>query len=177
MYSIPDKHLVLRLPTTEDANDLCEAKNNREAANLLEGNNKGYTVADIQNWIAYHNEKSSNHILAIEDALKNKVIGHVGLYDIDKFVGTAEFGILIGLPEYWGGGLGTAATRKILEIGFQEMELNRISLHVLSDNSRAIAVYAKLGFVVEGELRAAARKGDELKNVTIMSVLNKEFKS
>lgn len=63
----------------------------------------------------------------------------------------AELRIRIGVAEARERGLGTAAVRELVRIGFQERALRRIWLQVQRRNARAIRVYEKTGFRRAGE--------------------------
>lgn len=49
----------------------------------------------------------------------------------------------------------------LLDFGFLEMNLHRISLRVFSFNSRAIKLYEKLGFQQKGKLRESIFRGEK----------------
>jgi RimJ/RimL family protein N-acetyltransferase len=83
----------------------------------------------------------------------NICIGHVGLYQIDYRVRKADFGILIGDTNQQGKGIGKAVSCVILDYGFQQLNLHKISLSVLATNERAIKLYHSIGFQKEGIMR------------------------
>ncbi len=80
-------------------------------------------------------------------------IGVVRLAPIDVANRSARLGIGILDPDRLGQGLGSEAIRLALGYGFDCLDLHRVSLTVLADNSSAIAAYARCGFVVEGRFR------------------------
>ena len=82
-------------------------------------------------------------------------IGVISLESINWRDRSAEVGIIIGDPEFWGQGYGTDAMLTILNVGFRWHNLHRIFLHVVKDNNRAIRAYEKCGFRHEGCLREA----------------------
>ncbi len=123
-----------------------EVKNNRAAAEWLEKDNNGYSLDDIRAWIAYHQQKPENLILAIEDRTNELIIGHAGLYDMDTVSGTCTFGILIGRPEYWHKGIGKAATVAMTDIAFHTPGIHTVRLHVLNEHTSAINMYMAVGF-------------------------------
>ena len=90
---------------------------------------------------------------AIETLAEGRPIGSTGLHDWKPENRTAVLGIMIGEKEFWSRGYGTDAMLTLLRFGFDEMNLNRISLIVLAENARGIAAYRKCGFVEEGRLR------------------------
>ena len=80
-------------------------------------------------------------------------IGNCMVYDINKFKGEAELGIMIGDRRFWGKAYGTGAVRLLLEHIFSETKLNRVYLHTLDWNVRAQKCFEKAGFVVKGSVR------------------------
>jgi RimJ/RimL family protein N-acetyltransferase len=84
----------------------------------------------------------------------------------------AHGGVLgIGLaPEHRGRGIGKALLAATLEHA-RAAGLTRIELTVREDNKRAIALYAKLGFVHEGVKRKGVRLDGEYHNLVSMGLL------
>jgi ribosomal protein S18 acetylase RimI-like enzyme len=74
------------------------------------------------------------------------------------------------LPQWRGQGLGRRLMQEALDashaFGFARVELN-----VRDDNSRAIALYRRLGFVVEGTKRRAILVDDTYHNLVMMALL------
>ena len=68
----------------------------------------------------------------------------------------------------------TEAVRLLLDFGFGELNLHRISLHVFEDNERARSVYRKAGFIEEGLLREAAFIDGRYRSVRVMGLLASE---
>jgi RimJ/RimL family protein N-acetyltransferase len=79
-------------------------------------------------------------------------------------------------PAYWSRGLGTEATRLVLQFAFVELKLHRVDLRVLAFNKQAIACYEKCGFVREGVVREGALIGGEWQSDVLMSILEDEYK-
>jgi diamine N-acetyltransferase len=80
-------------------------------------------------------------------------VGTAVLVRVDRHAGTAEFGITIG--ERRNQGLGTQATRLVLDWAFTVMGLHNILLVTFSWNLSAIRAYAKAGFREIGRRRGA----------------------
>jgi RimJ/RimL family protein N-acetyltransferase len=104
-----------------------------------------------------------------------KPIGNCDIHKIDLRNRTAEVGIVIGEKEYWGRGYGREALRLLLEIGFEGMGLNRISLLVVDQNERAFRCYRAAGFREEGRLRQQSYIKGTFYDDIIMSVLASEY--
>jgi RimJ/RimL family protein N-acetyltransferase len=83
------------------------------------------------------------------------VIGFIRLNDIDWLARKATLRLFVA-PEMQGQGYGTDALHTLARFCFRELGLHRLGLVVRVDNTRAINVYKRLGYVVEGCERDAA---------------------
>jgi len=102
-------------------------------------------------------------------------IGSTGLHEIDWQARSAGFGISIGIPEMWGKGYGTEATRLITDHAFRTLNLNRVWLDVHASNVGAQRAYEKAGFRVEGVQRQAIYRDGRYADMLLMSVLREEW--
>jgi diamine N-acetyltransferase len=80
-------------------------------------------------------------------------VGTAVLVRVDQHAGTAEFGLTIG--EWRNQGLGSEATRLVLDWAFTVMGLHNILLVTFSWNLAAIRAYSKAGFREIGRRRGA----------------------
>jgi RimJ/RimL family protein N-acetyltransferase len=111
----------------------------------------------------------SVHILA-----DDKLIGEVGIRA--KWVESEGWvGIAIGDREYWSRGFGTDAMRLIMQFGFYELGLYRLSLSLHSYNIRARRVYEKLGFTYEGTMRGDTFREGRHTDGIYMGLLRREW--
>ena len=67
---------------------------------------------------------------------------------------------MIGEPELWGHGYGTAATRALLRFGFRDLGLQEIRLSCHRSNRRALRCYEKVGFRASSHQPDQAQFGD-----------------
>src|SRR5215469_10397357 len=88
-------------------------------------------------------------------ALKSdhRLVGLVGLKDINTLNQSAEFYVIIGDRSVWGQGYGTEATKLMLRYGFLELNLNRIQTTDMEENVGGWRADEKAGFKLEGILR------------------------
>ncbi|ATF92777.1 spermidine N1-acetyltransferase [Cedecea neteri] len=77
--------------------------------------------------------------------------GLVELVEIDHIHRRAEFQIII-TPEFQGKGLASRAAKLAMDYGFTVLNLYKLYLIVDKENEKAVHIYKKLGFIVEGEL-------------------------
>ncbi len=87
-------------------------------------------------------------LLAIQTKT-SAVVGFLRLNDLDLAARKATVRLFIA-PDMHGQGYGTNALHTLTGFCFHELGLHRIGLVVREDNVRAIAVYTRLGFVLEG---------------------------
>lgn len=62
-----------------------------------------------------------------------------------------EFGISV-IKDYWGNGLGTELINYLMEWGKETKIIRKINLRVRTDNTPAINLYKKMGFIIEGKI-------------------------
>lgn len=161
--------ILLRKPDLNDLEELYLLKNDVESNNLLGGFNTGYSKENISDWIHFHNKASNEILFLIQDIKDSKLIGHVGLYNIDHRIRKAEFAILIANKNYRGKGYGDLCTKYMVTYGFNQLNLNRIELSLLSDNSKALTLYQNNGFEHEGIQKQAQYKNGEYLDVVLMA--------
>ncbi len=89
--------------------------------------------------------------LAIVDE-NDEYLGTISLKDYDAIAKNAEYAISLRKSAQ-GKGVGTEATKEILELAFDKFGFEKVYLNVLADNKAAIRLYERIGFVYEGEFR------------------------
>ena len=81
------------------------------------------------------------------DTPDGKYIGNCMYYDMDTINKQAEIGIVIGDRDYWSRGYGYDAVVTILDHLFLNTEMERLYLHTLHWNKRALWAFEKCGFI------------------------------
>ena len=79
-------------------------------------------------------------------------IGNCGMRRNPENDRDAEIGYELN-PEFWGRGYATEAAAAIIDFGFREWDLHRISSWCVADNSPSVRVLERLGLQQEGRLR------------------------
>ena len=111
-------------------------------------------------------------IRTLED---DKLIGGVGLWVASWTHSETWLGISIGDRDYWGRGYGTDAMRLIVQYGFIELNLRRISLGLHAYNERARKSYEKVGFKFEGRMRGEGLRDGVRFDSLWMGILREEW--
>lgn len=83
-----------------------------------------------------------------------------------KVLHKAELGISVRKP-YWGKGVGSALMREALRIARQK-GFKKIQLEVMENNERAIKLYEKFGFEIEGKKKKAICMNGEYVDLLVM---------
>ncbi len=104
-------------------------------------------------------------------------IGYTNLHSIDPLNKTASFTLIIGNRDFWGKGIGSDVTKKMVFYGFDKLSLNRISLIVTTQNKYAIKAYIKNGFQVEGIIRQAYFENGKFSDKVLLSILKTDIES
>lgn len=133
--------------------------------------NPGLTLRQEKVWIKKAIIDPLKKSLAI--IYKGEHVGGVALDKIDPINKNAEFGIFIGNKKYWGLGIGTIATKKMVAYRFDKLKLHKIYLRVTPHNKKAIYIYQKLGFKKEGYLKHHVKKSGQFKDQILMAIIKK----
>lgn len=138
-----------------------------------------FSLAQEERWfdsLQERLEKQELVMLTIETS-EGVHIGNVSLTDINWKDRYAELGITVGDRDYWDQGYGTDATRAMLRVAFDDLNLHRVFLRVHADNARGIRCYEKAGFQREGTLRESVFREGAYRDMVLMSILASEFDS
>lgn len=95
------------------------------------------------------------HVVAV---CNGELIGSGGLHPVSQSLRTrhvAGLGMVVA-HDWWGRGIGSGLMERLLDWADNWAGLLRVELGVYVDNERAIALYRKFGFEVEGTQRALA---------------------
>jgi RimJ/RimL family protein N-acetyltransferase len=107
--------------------------------------------------------------------LKDLHVGNIVLDQIDQHYGSARLSVYIGERSARGCGVGTTAMYLALQQGFEVINLHKVWLTVHSQNFRAIRIYSKLGFALEGILRGEFRLGQQRVDTLCMGLFRQNF--
>lgn len=130
------------------------------------------TVEQAREWIGINSNDPNQRLFGISfETESNKVLlGIARLMFIDFETGVAEFGIYIGENNYRNMGVGKKALDRALEIGFIELNLNKIFLKVNAKNTPAINLYNSRKFIIEGRLKEHYWNASEFEDVLYMAI-------
>ncbi|MER7719985.1 GNAT family protein [Streptomyces flaveolus] len=165
---------VLRPFAEADAERMWEIVNDPEVVRFTFPPDSELTPERLQGWYGSRGAQPDRLDLAVTDPADGGLLGEVVLYEWDPANRSCTFRTLIG-PRGRGRGVGTEATRLIVGHAFERLGLHRVQLDVYGNNHRALRVYEKAGFVVEGVRREAAWRDGEWVDEVLMAVLDHEW--
>ena len=140
----------------------------------MTGTHQEFTFDQIQNWAGSREEANDRLDLSIIDRASGQWAGELAINNWDEDNHSCSFRIAIG-PEGRNRGLGSEATRLIIDYVFEYLPINRIALEVYAFNPRAIHVYERCGFTREGILRSALHWDGKYHDAILMSILREEW--
>lgn len=141
--------LVLRIITPQDV-DMVYVRwlQNTQVNKYLEARLENISLNSQKNFVANILESTDTCLFGIfvED---NKMIGTIKIGPIDYKTKSAEIGLVIGEPDYWGKGYGTKAIEMMCESFFEKEFLTTITAGVYSGNIGSRKAFENNGFVSE----------------------------
>jgi RimJ/RimL family protein N-acetyltransferase len=114
------------------------------------------------------------HLRTLEE---DRLIGFVAIHTIEWNNQAGLLSIGIGEPGYRGHGYGADALQLALRYAFDELNLHRVGLDVISNNAQAIRAYERVGFKHEGVQREAVLRDGQRHGRIIMGILREEWKA
>ena len=137
----------LRALKFEDASYMMEFINDAEISSNFKFTRNPFSEDGFKSFIQNSWSDKNNIHYAIEE---KEYSGTISLKNINTVDRTAEYAIVLR-KKFWGTGIAKDATEKIIDYGFNTLNLKKIYLNVLSSNIRANKFYEKMGFKYEGK--------------------------
>ena len=165
--------MELRELKEKDVDGMLEWMHSKESKEIFAKDFNKYTREDVTRFANSKNTKENINYACVDD--NDEYLGTVSLKNIDYENGNAEYAISFR-KEAQGTGAAMYATKRILDMAFNELKLEKVYLDVLLTNKRAIGFYNKVGFVQEGEFRSHFKRNGEYVDLLWFSMLNEEYK-
>jgi len=158
----------------EDAPAVQRWFNDERVTEDLVGRRESFTEEDAHGWVerAMDSSRDRKWAILLDDGAEPS--GFVALFGLERETGP-ELAVLVGDPAAWGKGVAREAERQACVHAFQELGAHRIHAEIPATNHAAQKVVTHLGFVREGVMRNAIRRGDEAVDNEVWGLLPKEF--
>jgi len=159
MKPIVTNRLILRPITDDDAQDIFAYSRNENVG--IHAGWKAHANIDETREIMRIIFLNKENVYGIESKETGKLLGSIGLIaDPKRQNNNARMlGYAIG-EEYWGKGYTTEAAQRLINYGFEVLNLDLISSYCYPSNGRSKRVLEKCGFQYEGLLHLAEERYD-----------------
>lgn len=144
------------------------ANNPKIAGNLTNKFPHPYTKTHGENFIAFANLHTPNHIMAIE--VDGIAVGGIGVHPQDDVhCKNAEMGYWLAEP-FWGKGIISGAIVQMVDYGFMNFDITRIFARPFGSNKASQRVLEKAGFVLEARFEKTFFKNGKFEDELIYAV-------
>ena len=131
--------------------------------------------SDLVRWIEETNSTRDGFLFGIRPLEAETLLGFVQVGEILWPQGNGWITLAVG-PGHQAQGVGAEALRLALRFAFDEVNLRRLQLTVFSYNTRAIALYERLGFRPEGAFREFLRRDGQAYDLLLYGLLEREWR-
>lgn len=129
---------------------------------------------EVDGWVAL--EASLGHPAAlVGETLSREPVGLIVLHADRLEARAVELSLLVGDPMNWGKGYGTDLLRSTVDACFGGWGVHRIGVRLDEANERALALYQRIGFRLEGRLREAAFLDGQHADILLLGLLASEW--
>lgn len=135
------------------------------------------TIEDAHSFINFTMQKYESNQPSdwgIIEKATNKLIGACGWVYINENHRRAEFGYVLS-RDYWNQGFMSEAAARILQFGFNELDLNRMEARCFAENTASERVMQKSGMQYEGLLREQMIVKGRNVDIKMYAILKKDW--
>lgn len=179
LIHLQTERLILDRPTESDLDDFVIHMNSCEdfSKNLF-NIPFPYTREDAENWLQKCDagiESGEAYRFSIREKEAGKLIGIIGLHLIKEHQ-KAELGYWLA-KDFWGKGYLPEALKSVLQVGFNDLKLNKIYATHFLHNPASGKVMQKVGMKFEGVLKQEYLHQGKFLDVNRYAILKKDFES
>jgi RimJ/RimL family protein N-acetyltransferase len=168
---LSDGVVALRRPEQVDRPYYWRMRNNLTMVAAVMGFRLGVSEQTVEDWIARGGGVTGDDLLLtavlVPDAYRP--LGYIKAYRVDRFSRHAWIGLSLFDEADTGRGYGSRMLTQTCDYLRDHVGLRKVSLEVLASNARAVAVYARLGFVEEGRMKSQYFNAGTFDDVLLLS--------
>ena len=161
--TIEGRLVRLRHVREDDLEAIRHIRSDRDVREAILASPTPETPEQQRSWFEHLPTNADQLIFVIAAERDDRVLGVIGLYNISRHHGHAEWGFYLGAHGLRNGGAAVEAELLLLDHAFGVEGLHRIYCRVLSTRPRTVSMHQRFGFAVEGMMpaHAATRRGFE----------------
>src|SRR5690625_3229492 len=178
MNTLETERLLLRTLTSDDSDRIEELAGDYDVAkstlNIPHPYPKGTAIQFIESIL---NAEKNNKIVmfAITEKESQLLIGLINI-SLTAPYKRGELAYWVG-KQYRGKGYGTEATKKVLEVGFNHLNLNKIFAASFTSNPGSWRIMEKVGLKYEGTLKQHVARFGQFYDLAYYGLLKEEFEA
>lgn len=171
--TIETKRFILRQFKADDLENVYKGLSNPEVIKYYGVSYETLQATQEQlNWFVSLERENKGIWWAISSKDDNSFCGAGGLNDLSSANRKAEIGLWL-LPDYWGKDIMREVLPRIVEHGFEKLNLHRIEGYVDSKNTNCKNALAKLDFNHEGTMVDCEFKDGKYISLDIYAMINR----
>jgi RimJ/RimL family protein N-acetyltransferase len=166
------QRLTLRPLRVEDAAALYKARGDSEVMRYWDWPAQK-SVTEVRETLAAHIPAPDDKTMlwwAVALSPDGPAIGECDLSEIDRHNGRAEVGFLFA-KAHWGHGYAREAMERVVRYAFHDLALARLGARFHDGNEASRRLLERLGFVLEGRLRAHVVRDGQRRDCLIYGLL------
>ena len=175
-YRLKTERLILRQLELNDAPRIQQLAAALEVARNTLSMPHPYEDGVAEKFIGQVNEEweqGAAYVFCIALKSDNLLIGVTGIHPRELHR-QAEIGYWLGVP-YWNKGYGTEAARRLMQFGFEDLNLNRVHASYFTRNPASTSIMQKNGMTYKGTMRQHYIRFGEFMDVGIYAILRSEW--
>ncbi|MGG3738918.1 GNAT family N-acetyltransferase [Aeribacillus pallidus] len=175
--TLETERLLLRKITLDDVEAMFSYASNDEVTKYVTWDTHR-SLADTKQYIDFVLSQYENKQIApwgIESKETKEFIGTIDFVWWQPAHQKAEIGYVIS-DKYWGKGIATEASKKLIQFGFEEMDLVRIQAICFVENTASARVMEKVGMTFEGILRKAMFVKGKHRDLKMYSIIKSDIR-
>ncbi len=170
--------LILRRIILEDAESIFDhwLSDERVMDNLIKGAHKSLseTIERVKEVVSNYDSQEFCY-WGMELKENGKLIGAIDLFNFDQLTENCEVGYLMGY-QWWNKGYGTEALKTVIEFGFRDMNIHKISAAHNTDNPASGRIMEKVGMEHEGTIKHMIRNAkNHYKDCAVYGLLQDDY--
>lgn len=169
--------LLLRPVAPSDITSIQRSASAREIADTMISIPHPYPDGEAARYIAREQaavELGHSVSFVIERKSGAEFCGIISIREIEQEHSQAELSFWLAV-EAWGQGYMSEALQPVLQVGFQDLDLNRLYAYHMVRNPGSGKVLQRNGFVQEGILRQRVRKWEVFEDVKLWAILRRDW--
>jgi RimJ/RimL family protein N-acetyltransferase len=175
MVSMSGERVSLRRVERQDVEKRVQWLNDPLVQQTLFFDNWPVSVEQTNRWLDRVATNPTRRDFTVLSKVGGDYIGMCGLYNFCPRTRKAGHYVIVGDAAFRGKGYGTDIYKVIVNYGFNELGLNRITGYQLVGNAAAHRVVEKLGWTREGLLRQDQLSHGRLADAYLVSILREDW--